>query len=437
MGNKLERPVGRLMFALCSQSIFSLLVYHIYSLTDTYFVTNGVGSFASGAIGIVSPMLTLVYGVSSALGTGGASMISRRLGEGNTSKSREVVGCMMFVWLVFSLLATTLGLLFLKPILLLLGCTSEIYPYALDYGRIMLLSIVISTGFSGAMRAQGEVGYSTIQWCLPVIINLILDPVFIYRLKMGIAGAALATLTAQLFSAASSVYFFFFRKTTPCRISLRNIRWDTSIFQEIASIGLPSFLGNLGGSMVGALGNQVLKAIGGAEAISAFSIVNRIQSFASTPFTGVMQGIQPMLGFDSGRGDRRRVLITMRAAFLLVSAYGCAAAICFRLGSGWLMQRFTENQQILYIGAKSLTILCWALVPGGILPVVQAYLQALGYGRKALYLSLGSIFLIRLPMLLIAGMMKTLTAVWWTLALTDWFIALFATYQYRKEKNQL
>lgn len=437
MGNKLEKPMGRLMFALCTQSILSLLVYHAYSLTDTFFVTNGVGSFAGGATGIVSPVLTLVNGISSTLGTGGASMISRGLGEGNISKTKAVVGCMIFVWLMFSLLMTAIGLMFLKPMLSFLGCTPEIYPYALDYGRIMLLGTVVSTGFSNAMRAQGEIGYSTIQWSFPVIINMILDPVFIYVLKMGIAGAAYATLIAQLFSAANSVYFFFFRKSTPCRISIRNIRWDSFIFREMVSIGLPSFLGSLGGSIAGTLGNHVLRTAGGAEAISAFSIVNRIQSFASTPFSGIMQGIQPMLGFDSGRGDKRRIRCTMEIAFLLVLIYGCAAAVGTRLGARQFMNIFTNDQKIFFMGVESLKILCWALVSGGMLPVVQAYLQALGYGKRALFLSLGSVVLIRLPMLLVAGTLRTLTGIWWALTLTDWFIAIWAIYQYRRERNQL
>lgn len=437
MPNKLKGPVGRLMFALCTQTSFSLLLYHVYSLTDTFFVANGVGSLASGAIGIFAPVLTLVNGISSTLGTGGGSLISRRLGEGNTSKCRAVMGCMMFVWLASSIVITILGLVFLGPLLSLLGCTPEIRPYAIDYGRIMLLSTVVSTGFSGIMRAQGDIGYSTIQWSGPVIINLALDPVFIYGLRMGITGAALATLIAQLFSAANSVYYFFFRKKTPCRVNVRDLRWNFPIFREMASIGLPAFLGSLGGSMVGTLGNQVLGAVGGAGAISAFTIVSRVQSFAGTPFSGVMQGIQPMLGFDIGRGNSERVKHTMKLAIRFVLAYGSAIAVGIFLGAGLFMGTFTSDQQTFAAGAGALKILCWALVLGGIMPVVQAYLQALGQGRRVLFLSLGSVFLIRLPMLLLAGMLGTLDGVWWSLAVTDWLIALWAMFQYNRERKKI
>lgn len=437
MSNRLEQPAAPLMVSLCAQSTFSQIIYHLYSLTDTFFVANGVGSLASGAVGIVSPMMALVNGISSTLGTGSASMISRRLGAGHSSQSKAVVGCMMFVWLVSALIVTTAGLAFLHPLLSLLGCPPEIYPYARDYARIILLSTVVSTGFSSIMRAQGDIGYSTIQWSVPVMINLILDPVLIYGLQLGITGAALATGIAQIFSAVNSVYYFFFRKATLCRVEIWQIRWDSRIFKEMVSIGLPSFLGSLSASMATALGNQVLGVTGGAAAIGAFSIVNRIQSFASTPFSGIMQGIQPMLGFDQGRGNQSRIQHVMRLAFLSVLAYGCVAAICVRLRADQLMGLFAKDPRTFSVGTSCLEILCWALVPGGVLPVMQAYLQALGYGRQVLWLSLGSVFLIRMPLLAVAGWSGSLAAVWWTLAITPWLIALWAIFQYGKERKRL
>jgi putative MATE family efflux protein len=433
--NKLEGPVGRLMLSLCTQTTFSLLLYHAYSLTDTFFVANGVGGTASGAVGIFAPELMLVNGISSTLGTGGGSVISRSLGAGDGSKGRAVVGCMMFVWLASSTVITAAGLVFLEPLLDILGCTSEIRPYALDYGRIMLLSTVVSTGFSGIMRAQGDIGYSTVQWSVPVLINLILDPVFIYGLHMGIAGAALATLIAQLFSAANSVYYFFFRKKTPCRVSVHDIRWNGPACKEIVSVGLPAFLGSLGGSLVGTLGNQVLGAVGGTAAISAFTIVSRVQSFASTPFSGVMQGIQPMLGFDFGRKNYVRIKRTMRYALRFVLVYGGFAAVTLYFTSDRVIGLF--DKELLTQGGGALRVLCWALVTAGFMPIVQAYLQALGRGRQVLFLSLGSVFLIRLPALLIAGAFQSVDGVWWALAASDWLIALWAAINYINQRGAI
>lgn len=434
MRNKLEGPVGRLMLSLCTQTTFSLFLYHAYSLTDTFFVANGVGGTASGAVGIFAPVLTLVNGISSTLGTGGGSVISRSLGARDNSKGRQIVGCMMFVWLLSSTVITVAGLALLEPLLDILGCTSEIRPYALDYGRIMLLSTVVSTGFSGIMRAQGDIGYSTLQWSGPVLINLVLDPVLIYGFRWGISGAALATLIAQLFSAANSVYYFFFRKKTPCRVTIRDIRWNAPACREIVSVGLPAFLGSLGGSLVGTLGNQVLGTVGGTAAISAFTIVSRVQSFVSTPFFGVMQGIQPILGFDFGRKNYARIKRTMRYALIFVLAYGVFAAVMLFFPSEQIIALF--DKELLTQGG-ALQVLCWALVTAGFMPIVQAYLQALGKGRQVLFLSLGSVLLIRLPALLIAGVFQTVEGVWWALAASDWLIALWAAKNYINQRGAI
>lgn len=141
----------------------------------------------------------------------GASIISRRLGErnpagGKSSRLHDVALGSVF------LDNYDHRTCFLEPLLELLGSTSEIYPYAVEYGRIMLIGTIISTGFSGIMRAEGDIFYSTLQWCCPVMINLLLDPLFIYGFHMGISGAAVATLIAQLFSAVNSIYYFLFGK---------------------------------------------------------------------------------------------------------------------------------------------------------------------------------------------------------------------------------
>ena len=436
--NRLEQDsIGKLMLELCTQTTLSIMIYNIYTITDTFYVSKGIGSVASGAIGIFSPVLLLVNGVSSTLGTGGASIISRRLGERNPAGGKKVVGCMMWLWVLCSLTITITGLAFLEPLLELLGSTSEIYPYAVEYGRIMLIGTIISTGFSGIMRAEGDIFYSTLQWCCPVMINLLLDPLFIYGFHMGISGAAVATLIAQLFSALNSIYYFFIRKNTPCRVALGDIRWNRQACKEILYIGLPAFLNSLGNSLTGMVGNQILGQVGGTQAIGTYAVISRIQSFLSTPFSGIMQGIQPMLGFDWGRQQRKRVKRTVAYAILGGAVYGGVIAVCVYCGAGGIVKLFSVDSEITSIGKTALQIICFSLVIGGIMPVIQAYFLALGYGKKVLFLSLESIFAIRLPLLLIAWRLDNLDIIWWILVLTEWLIAGLAVYNYkivRKER---
>lgn len=429
--NKLEtRSIGKLMFEMCSQTTFSIMLYSIYMITDTLYVSKGVGSIASGAIGILSPVLVFINGVSSTLGTGGGSIISRKLGEKDQINGKAVVGCMMWMWLFCSLIITVTSIIFLSKLLDLLGCTQEIRPYALEYGRIILLSTVVSTGFSGIMRAEGDIFFSTLQWVCPVIINVILDPLFIYVLHVGIAGAAFATLLAQIFSMGMSIYYFFIRKSTPCRITYRDIRWNKQIGKEILYIGIPAFFSSMGNGFIGVACNNMLNQVGGTQAISTFTIISRIQSFLTTPFSGIMQGIQPMLGFDWGRKQIKRVKQTVFYSIRFSLIYGGFITICCYFGAEQILSMFTDDVEIIHMGESALQIICLSFIVSGIMLVIQAYFQSIGNGKKVMVLFLFSIFVIRLPLILVAGETMNFVAMWGSFVLSEYIIAGWSIYEY-------
>lgn len=420
------------MAELCVQATFSVMLYNIYIVTDTLFVSKGVGSTASGAIGVFSPVLVFVGVISSTLGVGAGSIISRRLGEKDLTGGKTVIGCMVWVWFLCALAITVIGLIFFNTLLGVLGCTAEIYPYAVEYGRIMLLGTICSTGFSGVMRAGGDTLYSTLQWCCPVLINMALDPVLIYGFRMGITGAALATVCAQVFSLLCSIYYFFIRNATPCKIRIRDIRWDFGTFKEILSIGMPSFLNSLGNSFVGTAGNQILGTVYGTHAINTFTVISRIQAFATTPFTGVMQGLQPMLGFDWGRKNTDRVRRTVFFALRFVLIYGSLVSLGLYVGASYIIRFFSSDADIMWAGTLALKIICWAACAGGVMPVIQAFFQALGQGKRVLRLSMVCIFLIRLPFLLLGGIVKNISIMWWVFVISDWIAAAMAGFSYKK-----
>ena len=381
--NSLETAsVPRLMLAMCSQTTLSILLYNFYVMTDTFFVSRTAGSLASGAIGIFSPVLVLVGGISSTLGTGAGSVISRKLGEGSSREGKAVAGCMIWMWLAGSVVITAAGLLFLKPLLTVLGCTPQILPYAVDYGTVLLLGTVFSTGFSGVMRAEGDIGYSMLQWAVPVTVNLALDPLFILVFSMGIRGAAWATFLAQVISAGSSMYYFFFRKSTPCRLGFREIRWNRLIGKEILSIGLPSFLNNLGNSLAVVVCNHVLGQAGGNQAIGSFAVIERLQSFFLTPFSGIMQGIQPVIGFDWGRRRKDRIRKTMTYALVTGVVYGLLLTCLCYPGSQWLIRLFTDEAGIKRTGGQALRILCLPSVSRVSCLWCRPFTRPLAWGKR-------------------------------------------------------
>src|SRR5512138_3532910 len=245
-----SEKIGSLLWEMSSQTTLSLLVYAIYSITDTYFLSVGINSLAAAGASIISPVLIALGGVATIVGAGGASVVSRALGEKNAERaSRTVANTFLIFWMV-AVTITIFGSLFIKPIVYLLGATDTIAPYAIAYGRIIFLGAITGTGYSAIIRADGNARFSTAIWVIPVSANLLLCWLFIMVLHMGVSGAALATVMGQSISAGMSVYFFFFRKNRSYHIKAAYFKPDWSIIGEVLMIGLPSFLKSISASLV-------------------------------------------------------------------------------------------------------------------------------------------------------------------------------------------
>src|SRR5512143_3211655 len=206
---KVERlgteKIGKLLLEMSSQTTLALLAYAIYSVTDTYFLSVGINSLAAAGASIISPVLIALGGVATIVGAGGASVVSRALGEENVEKaSRTVANTFLIFWTV-AITITIFGAIFIKPIVYLLGATDSIAPYAITYGRIIFLGAITSTGYSAIIRADGSARYSTAIWVIPVTVNAVLCWLFIMVLHVGVAGAALATVSGQTVSVLMSV----------------------------------------------------------------------------------------------------------------------------------------------------------------------------------------------------------------------------------------
>ncbi len=293
--------IGKLLLEMSAQTTFSLLVYAIYSITDTYFLSVGVNSLAAAGASIISPVLIALGGVTTIVGVGGASVVSRALGSENVPRaSRTVANTFLIFWTV-AIAITIAGTLLIEPLVYLFGATDSIAPYAIEYGRIIFLGAITATGFSAIVRADGSVNFSTAMWVIPVTTNIVLCWLFIMVLHMGAGGAALATVLGQSVSAGMSIYFFFFRKVRPYRIRAAYFRPDWPIMGEVLMIGLPSLLKSISASLVVIITNNLLKVLGGDSALGVFAIVSRLYAAMGIPQTGIVQAMQPLVGFNFGQ----------------------------------------------------------------------------------------------------------------------------------------
>ena len=440
-GSKVERlgtePLGRLLWEMSSQTTFSLLMYAIYSVTDTYFLSVGINSLAAAGSSIISPVLIALGGVATTVGAGGASVVSRALGEKNPDRAARAVANTFLIFWAVALVITVLGAAFIEPIVYLLGATDSIAPYAITYGRIIFLGALVSTGFSSLIRADGNIRFSTMVWVIPIAANTFLCWLFIMVMQMGVAGAALATVIGgQGVSAVLSMYFFFFRKNRSYQLKRAYFRPDWRLMGEIVIIGFPSLVKSLSASLVVIITNNLLRSMGGDGALSVFAIVNRIYSSLNTPKTGVVQGMQPILGFNFGQKKFERVRRTIRLALSSTTIYGvliCATSLLFPAA---LIGLLSTEQAVIAEGQDALRWMALAYPLGGISVMVAAYFQAVGRAKEALILSLGSILLVKLPVLLFSASLFSLTGIWTSEAVSETILCIIALLMLRGYQRQ-
>jgi putative MATE family efflux protein len=412
--------IGQLLWEMSSQTTLALLVYAIYSITDTYFLSVGINSLAAAGASIVSPVLIALGGVTTTVGAGGASVVSRALGSGNPEKASKTIANTFLVFWCVALLITIFGTIFIRPIVYLLGATDSIAPYAITYGRIIFLGAIVSTGFSAIIRADGNIRFSTAIWVIPVTSNIILCWLFILVLHMGVAGAALATvLGGQALSAGMSIYFFFFRKKRSYHFKAEYFKPDRTIIGEVILIGFPSFIKSLSASLVVIVTNNLLKSMGGDSALSVFAIVNRLYASLNTPQTGIMQGMMPVVGYNFGRKQMERVRKTIRLSLGSSTIYGLAVFGLCQLIPAALLGLLSKEPAIITQGQSALRLMSFACPLVGGSMMVAAYFQSAGRAREALMITLGGIILVKLPVLLLAARFFSLTGIWVSEAVSE------------------
>ncbi len=425
---KVERlsteKIGKLLWEMASQTTFSLLVYAVYSITDTYFLSVGINSLAAAGASIISPVLIALGAVSTTVGAGGASVVSRALGEDNTLKASRTVANTFLVFWAAALTITVLGAVFIEPIVYLLGATDSIAPYAIEYGRIIFLGALTSTGFSAIIRADGNIRYSTAIWVIPVITNLVLSWLFVMILQIGAAGAALATVIGQSVSASMAIYFFFFRPNRSYQIKATYFKPDWPLIGEVLLIGFPSLVKNLSASLLVIVTNNLLKLAGGDTALAVYAIVNRLYASLNMPQTGIVQGMQPLVGFNFGQKKFARVWETVQLSLKSSVIYGLLVLSLCLLVPAVLISLLSKESAIIAEGQFALRLLALAYPLTGVAMITAASFQSIGRAKEALLLTLGGILLVKLPVLLLATRFFSLTGIWASEASSELILCL-------------
>jgi len=351
------KSIPELILKYSVSTFFALFFNELYNIIDTVFVSRGVGDNAMGGVSIIFPFMLVQGAISQTIGSGSATIISKLLGKKDYEKAGNVTFNAMAAFYTVSIIITIFGLIFINPLLHLFGATKEIMPFAKEYFTIILLGNIFSTGFSSIIRAEGKMIYSLLIWLIPTAVNILLDAVFIYRLHMGVKGAALATVIC--FFTSFLMWVIFIKKLSVQK--LKALKFEFKIVKNIISLGIPMLL-QLGSiSVLFTFINKVLSANGGTLNINTFAYVSKVLSFAIVPFNAVTSAVSPIISFNHGAKAIKRLKKAFNSSIFICEAYAMLGIIAAFTASEYILRIFTDNAQIIDHGATALKALSSAM----------------------------------------------------------------------------
>ena len=382
-----ETPIPKLILSLAAPTILSMLITSIYNLADTFFVGQ-ISTSASGAVGVVSSLMAIIQALGFMLGHGAGSIISRSLGSQNTKAATRFASTSFFTALTFGLILAAVGLTTLPHFMMLLCSTGTILPHACAYARPILIAaplMMSSLVMNNILRYEGKASFAMIGLVTGGVLNMVLDPVFIFGFGLGTAGAGIATALSQSISFCILLSMFL-RGKTVSQFQLSAVTRSPAEFGTILMTGLPSF-GRQGLNSIGGMLLNIAARSYGDAAVAGMSIVSRIFMFIISVAIGTGQGFQPVAGFNYGARKYRRVekacVFTICASFCFLSVI--VAACWFNAEA--LIKLFRDDPEVTAIALPAFRYQCFACFLQPVIVAGNMLFQSIGKSGRATFLA--------------------------------------------------
>lgn len=433
--------IGQLLFKLSMPAMIGMIVSALYNVVDAIFVGRYVGSVALAAVGIVLPINIIVLGFALMLGLGGASLVSRSLGAKDMESAEKTLGNVFSCSLLIGIAITVIGFVFCDKLLLMFGATQEILPYSRDYLKIILLgTIFFSFGISSnhLIRSEGRATIAMTTMLIGAVLNIILDPIFIIVFKMGIKGAAIATVISQAIPVLYILYFFLSRKSA-VHLRLHRLALDMKILKDIFAIGISSFVRQIAGCFLIIILNKSLGRYGGSMEIAIFNVINRLAMFFLMPIFGIGQGMQPIVGYNFGAKRIDKVVRAMHLATIVSTIVSTIGLFVLFVFSKQVMSLFSKDPELIMKGEKILRIMILLLPTAGYKVMGATLFQAIGKAWPSFWLSLSTQLLFLVPLVWILPRFWGINGIWVSFPISDGLAYLFTlvlvSKQMRKFRN--
>ena len=398
----IKTPISRLIPRLAVPTIISMLITSIYNMADTFFVSQ-LSTSASGAVGVNFSLMAMIQAIGFTLGMGSGNFMSRMLGAREQEKAQRACSTAVYTAFALGLLLAITGIANIDSLVRMLGATETIAPYAKDYGRYILIAapyMTVSFVFNNHLRSQGNAALSMIGITTGGILNVILDPVLIFGLKMGISGAAIATIFSQ-FVSFTILLVLVIRSGNVLKPHPRYFTFQGWVYKEILSAGMPT-LGRQGLASVASVLLNVASSGFGDAAVAAMSIVTRIMMFINSALIGFGQGFQPVCGFNFGAKRYDRVLesfwFCVKVSVVVLTVLG---AVSFVLARPIIAAFRKEDLEVIAIGTKALRLQLLTMPIQAWIIMCNMLTQSIGCGFRASLVAMGRQGIFLIPSLLL------------------------------------
>ena len=397
--------IGRLMVSMAVPSIIAQIINILYNIVDRIYIGHipGVGAAALTGVGITFPIITLISAFSAFVGMGGAPLAAIWMGKGDRKHAEKILGSAACLLVIFTIVLMAVFYLFQKPFLYMFGASDATIGYSLDYMSIYLLGtlfVELALGLNPFIISQGRSRIAMISIVIGAVVNIALDPLFIFVFGWGVKGAAIATVLSQAVSAAWNVNFLMGKKSS-LRLSFCNIRPDFRIMGQICSLGISPFIMRATESLISIVLNRGLQMYGGDLYVGSLTIMQSVLQLFSAPLTGFTQGVQPIISYNYGAGkfDRvKKLYRSMIAVSFTISFVANMTAMCF---PALYASLFTNDEELIGLVSRVMPVFLFGMLFFGLQNGIQPTFLALGQAKISLFIAMFRKVILLVPLALV------------------------------------
>lgn len=411
-----EEKIGKLLRTFSIPAIAGMIVNMLYNIIDRMYIGHipKVGNLAITGVGITMPIMTIILGFGMLVGLGTAARVSIKLGQHDKESAEKHLGNAFTLIIIISVFITVIGLVFLNPLLGIFGASENTVSFARDYMNIIFIGTIVnmlSFGLNHSIRSDGNPTIAMMSMLIGAILNIVLDPIFIFTFDMGVKGAAIATVISQIVTTIWILYYFTKGKSI-IKLKKENFKLDKDIVISIFSIGISPCSMQISASIVQVISNNALKAYGGDLAIGAMTIVSSISLMFLMPIFGLNQGSQPIIGYNYGAKNYGRVKDTVKYASIIATIIVLFGWCVIQFMPQILIKMFNSDPKLVEIATNGLRIYLFMLPVIGFQIISSNYFQSIGKAKISMFLSLLRQVILLIPLMLILPTKLGLNGVW-------------------------